>query len=60
MKELEKEIKEIEDELFELLKNIPAHSMKPSHLIKIEELEERLKKKREELKSLQIKEFKHS
>jgi hypothetical protein len=42
-------IKELEDEIKELKKNIPAHSIRPAMMVRVEELEEELVLLRDEL-----------
>lgn len=43
-------IKELEDQIKELKKNIPAHSIRPTMMMRVEKLEEELDRMRDELK----------
>ena len=49
---LENEIKELEEEIDNRMGALPAHSFKPSIMQEIEELEEKLQEKREEVERL--------
>ena len=50
MGEFQLRIKELEDEIKELKKNLPAHSTRPALMMRVEELEEELDRMRDELK----------
>ena len=50
--ELESEIRALTEEKDELEKALPAHGLKPSHLLRIEELEETIAAKMQELAEL--------
>jgi hypothetical protein len=50
--ELEKEIKELEERLRDRELALPAHSIRPSQLLFIEELEEEIKEKKRRLAAL--------
>ncbi len=50
---LEKEIKELEERLRDRELALPAHSIRPSQLLLIEELEETIKDKKRRLEALQ-------
>ena len=52
LKALEKEIRDLEAELREREAALPAHSVQPQQLMKIEELEEAIAKKRKILDAL--------
>jgi hypothetical protein len=49
IKKLKDEIKQLEEEIEDRMAASPAHSFKPSIMQEIEDLEERLQEKREEL-----------
>jgi hypothetical protein len=51
--ELEREIKELEEKLRDRELALPAHSIRPSQLLIIEELEEAIKEKKGRLEALQ-------
>ncbi len=50
MLDIQLRIKELEGEIKELKKNIPAHSIRPAMMVRVEELEEELVRMRDELK----------
>lgn len=50
--ELEREIKELEERLKDRELALPAHSIRPSQLLIIEELEEEIEEKRRRLAAL--------
>jgi hypothetical protein len=50
--ELERTIKEIEERLRDRELALPAHSIRPSQLLLIEELEEEIKEKKRQLAAL--------
>jgi hypothetical protein len=50
--ELEKELKDLEERLRDRELALPAHSIRPSQLLIIEELEEEIKEKRRRLAAL--------
>ena len=50
--ELEKEIRELEERLKDRELALPAHSIRPSQLLLIEELEEEIKEKKRRLEAL--------
>jgi len=50
--ELEREIKELEERLKDRELALPAHSIRPSQLLLIEELEEEIKEKKRRLAAL--------
>jgi hypothetical protein len=50
--ELEKEIRELEERLRDRELALPAHSIRPSQLLLIEELEEAIKEKKRRLAAL--------
>lgn len=50
--ELEREIEELEERLKDRELALPAHSIRPSQLIVIEELEEEIKEKKKHLAAL--------
>jgi hypothetical protein len=50
--ELEREIKELEERLRDRELALPAHSIRPSQLLLIEELEEEIKEKKRRLAAL--------
>jgi hypothetical protein len=51
--ELERDIKELEEKLRDRELALPAHSIRPSQLLLIEELEETIKDKKRRLAALQ-------
>jgi hypothetical protein len=51
--ELEREIRELEEKLRDRELALPAHSIRPSQLLPIEELEETIKDKKRRLAGLQ-------
>jgi hypothetical protein len=50
--ELERDIKELEERLKDRELALPAHSIRPSQLLIIEELEEEIKEKKSQLAAL--------
>jgi len=50
MLDIQLRIKELEDEIKELKKNIPAHSIRPAMMVRVEELEEELVRMMDKLK----------
>jgi hypothetical protein len=50
--ELEREIRNLEEKLRDREQALPAHSIRPSQLLLIEELEEEIKEKKRRLASL--------
>ena len=50
MLDIQLRIKELEDEIKELKKNIPAHSIRPAMMVLVEDLEEELVRMRAKLK----------
>jgi hypothetical protein len=52
VQELEMEIKELEEKLRDRELALPAHSIRPSQLLLIEELEEEIKEKKRRLAAL--------
>ena len=50
--ELEREIRELEEKLRDRELALPAHSIRPSQLLLIEELEEEIKEKKRRLAAL--------
>jgi hypothetical protein len=51
---LEREIKELEEKLRDRELALPAHSIRPSQLLLIEELEEEIKERKRRLAALKI------
>ncbi len=49
MRPLEAELARLKEELEQLEKALPAHGLKPAHLLRIEELEERIAQLEREL-----------
>lgn len=55
MNELVNEIDRLKDELKQREAQLPAHSIRPHQILAIEELEEKIKQKKEQLRSLENK-----
>jgi len=49
MSDLREELARLEEELSELEKALPAHGLKPAHLLRIEELEDQIDEIKEKL-----------
>lgn len=47
------ELERYKEDLNELEKNLPAHGLKPIHMMKIEELEDLIDEKEEEIRTLE-------
>ena len=57
IKELQEDMAKLDREIKERLSALPAHSANPAMTQEIEELEERLKEKREELERFRVNNF---
>ncbi|MFC1670358.1 hypothetical protein ACFL20_08185 [Spirochaetota bacterium] len=53
IEKLKDEISRLEEDLTEREASIPAHTVRPHQIMAIEELEEEIREKKEELKSLE-------